>query len=95
MPGMMDTVLNLGLNDLSAKGLIKLTGNERFVFDAYRRFIAMFSNIVLGIRMDFFERILHETKEKYQAKLDTDLNAEHLKELVDKYKNFLLIVLFS
>jgi pyruvate,orthophosphate dikinase len=91
MPGMMDTVLNLGLNDNSIKGLISQTNNKRFVYDAYRRFISMFSNIVLGIRMDNFERILHSVKEKYNVEHDTDLTEENLEEVVSKYKNYLLV----
>lgn len=91
MPGMMDTVLNLGLNDSSLQGLIKQTGNERFAYDAYRRFIAMFSNMVLGITMHSFEKIMQEVKAKLGVKLDTELTSENLKELVAKYKNFLLI----
>ncbi|MGB9681520.1 MAG: pyruvate, phosphate dikinase [bacterium] len=86
MPGMMDTVLNLGLNDESAQGLIKLTQNERFVYDAYRRFIQMFGKIVLGIPAELFDKAFDEYKEKVGAKLDTDLTAEHLKEIVSIFK---------
>ncbi len=81
MPGMMDTVLNLGLNDEVAKGLINLTQNERFVYDAYRRFIQLFGKIVLGIPGEIFDKAFEDYKEKVGAKLDTDLTAEHLKEM--------------
>jgi pyruvate,orthophosphate dikinase len=87
MPGMMDTVLNLGLNDESAQGLIKLTQNERFVYDAYRRFIQMFGKIVLGIPGEIFDKAFDEYKEKVGAKFDTDLTAEHLKEIVSIFKD--------
>lgn len=91
MPGMMDTILNLGLNDESIKGIIKQTNNERFAYDSYRRFIAMFSNIVLNVKMEYFEHLLRDIKVKYEAKTDTDLKTEHLKELVKSYKNSLLM----
>jgi pyruvate,orthophosphate dikinase len=90
MPGMMDTVLNLGLNDETVQGVIRLTGNERFAYDSYRRFIQMFSNVVLGVRGEHFEHILHGVKAKLGVKLDTELSAETLKELVGTYKSFLL-----
>lgn len=86
MPGMMDTVLNLGLNDTSVLGLAKKTGNERFAWDAYRRFMQMFGNVVMGIKGSKFEHILEELKEKKGAKLDTDLTADDLKELVTAYE---------
>ncbi len=86
MPGMMDTVLNVGLNDETAKGMVKLTGNERFVFDAYRRLIAMFGSVVLDINDELFEKKLDEMKEKAGTKADTDLTADHLKELVEEFK---------
>ncbi|ADQ04745.1 pyruvate, phosphate dikinase [Caldicellulosiruptor owensensis OL] len=86
MPGMMDTILNLGINDQVVEGLAKLTNNERFAYDSYRRFIQMFSDVVMGIEKNKFEKILDEVKEKYGAKYDTDLTAEHLKEVVVKYK---------
>src|SRR5512144_2680118 len=79
MPGMMDTVLNLGLNAETLKGLASLTGNQRFAYDAYRRFIQMFGKIVLGIDGELFEHALREAKQKAKAKLDTDLSAEHLR----------------
>ncbi len=86
MPGMMDTVLNLGLNDETLKGLAALTSNERFAYDAYRRFIQMFGKIVLGIDAELFEHSLSETKRKAKAKLDTDLTAEHLKKVSEDFK---------
>jgi pyruvate,orthophosphate dikinase len=86
MPGMMDTVLNLGLNDTTIHGLIRRTGNERFAWDAYRRFIQMFGNVVMGIEKEVFEHIIHEIKKKKKVSLDIDLTAEDLKVLVDKFK---------
>jgi len=86
MPGMMDTVLNLGLNDRTIQGLISMSGNERFAWDAYRRFIQMFGNVVMGIEKDVFEHILHEAKKKKKVHLDIDLTADDLKGLVDKFK---------
>ncbi len=86
MPGMMDTVLNLGLTDKTLKGLIELTGNERFAYDAYRRFITMFASIVMGVDRMKFEDLLEKMKEKVGAKYDSDLSAEDLKELVKQYK---------
>jgi len=86
MPGMMDTVLNLGLNDQTVQGLIKKTGNERFVYDSYRRFINMYSDVVMGVAHEHFEKEITDMKSKLGVKLDTDLSAENLKELVDKYK---------
>ncbi len=87
MPGMMDTVLNLGLNDEVAKGLIQLTQNERFVYDAYRRFIQLFGKIVLGVPGELFDKAFEEYKEKVGAHYDTDLTAEHLKEIVSIFKD--------
>ena len=86
MPGMMDTVLNIGLNDETAKGMIKLTNNERFVYDAYRRLCSMFGSVVLGIPDEAFEKVLADFKASRGAKLDTDLNAKDLKELTEEYK---------
>ena len=86
MPGMMDTVLNLGLNEETLKGLAALTSNERFAFDAYRRFIQMFGKIVLGIDGELFERSLSEAKRVAKAKLDTDLTAEDLKRVCVTFK---------
>ena len=86
MPGMMDTVLNLGLNDKTINGLIRMSGNERFAWDAYRRFIQMFGNVVMGIEKDAFENIIHEVKKKRKLKLDIDMTAEDLKGLVARFK---------
>src|ERR1700712_4383201 len=79
MPGMMDTVLNLGLNDETVEGLAKLSGNPRFAWDSYRRFIQMYSNVVLDIGHDHFEEILETKKEDTGAEADTDLLADDLK----------------
>jgi len=87
MPGMMDTVLNLGLTNNTLQGLIKMTNNERFAYDAYRRFITMFSSIVMGIDRMEFENLLEKKKEIVGAKFDSDLSANDLKELVEQYKN--------
>ncbi|ACV22140.1 Pyruvate, phosphate dikinase [Slackia heliotrinireducens] len=86
MPGMMDTVLNLGLNDESIKGLIKHTENPRFSWDSYRRFIQMFSNVVMGLDGDLFENAITTKKLVKGAKSDTDLTAEDLEELVAEFK---------
>ena len=86
MPGMMDTILNLGLNDRSVLGLAKSSGNERFAYDSYRRFIQMFSNVVLGLDHSAFEKILHGLKSKKGYKQDTEMTAEDLKVLVKNYK---------
>ncbi len=92
MPGMMDTILNLGLNDETVKGLIEKTKNPRFAYDSYRRFVQMYGDVVLGLKPedkhaeDPFEVILHQKKNKYGFKLDTELTAEHLKELVEEFK---------
>ena len=86
MPGMMDTVLNLGLNDEVAKGFAEVTGNERFVMDSYRRFIQMFSDVVKGYPKASFERKFDEIKESKGVKFDTELNAEDLKEVIAIYK---------
>ena len=86
MPGMMDTILNLGLTDVAVDGLANLTGNERFAYDSYRRFIQMFSDVVMNVAKAKFEEILDEAKEEKGAKSDTDLTAEDLKEIVKKYK---------
>lgn len=87
MPGMMDTVLNLGLNDEVVAGLAKETGNKRFAYDAYRRFIDMFGNVVMGVSHDLFEHALHSMKEDKKVANDLDLDAEDLKELVQRFKN--------
>jgi len=86
MPGMMDTILNLGLNDESVKGLAESTGNERFAYDAYRRFIQMFGNVVMGIDKNEFEKILENKKKEKGVQYDSDLDANDLKEIVEKYK---------
>ena len=86
MPGMMDTVLNLGLNDKSVIGLSEKTGNLRFVWDAYRRFIQMFGDIVLKVDKEEFEKILERIKHKYKAKQDVELGVEALKDVVAEYK---------
>ena len=86
MPGMMDTVLNLGLNDAVIPGLIKKTGNERFVWDSYRRLINMFGDVVMGIHHDHFEHELAGLKKKVGVKEDTDLTPAQLKELCELYK---------
>lgn len=87
MPGMMDTVLNLGLNETTIHGLIKKTRNERFVYDAYRRFITMFGSIVMGIERQHFEKALDNMKAKKGIQLDTELTSEDLKELVKEFKD--------
>jgi pyruvate,orthophosphate dikinase len=86
MPGMMDTILNLGLNDKAVLGVIKKTGNDRFAYDSYRRFMQMFGDVVLEISKHKFEAALEELKAKKGVKLDTDLTADDLKELVESYK---------
>ncbi|MGA2265471.1 MAG: pyruvate, phosphate dikinase [Phycisphaerae bacterium] len=86
MPGMMDTVLNLGLNHETLATLIKLTGNERFGWDAYRRFMQMFGDVVLGIEHDDFEHALHAVKDRHGAKLDTDLDVHGLRDVVTEYE---------
>jgi pyruvate,orthophosphate dikinase len=85
MPGMMDTILNLGLNDTSLKGLIKQTANPRFAYDAYRRFIQLFGKIALGIGDEHFDERMAAIKRKYDARQDVDLDAEHLKELAGEF----------
>lgn len=87
MPGMMDTVLNLGLTDDSVKGLIKKTGNERFVLDAYRRFITMFGDVVMGVERHLFEDVLDKYKKKTRVKSDTELTSEQLKKIVEEFKS--------
>ena len=86
MPGMMDTILNLGLTDESVEGLAKQTSNPRFAWDAYRRLIQMFGNVVLGIKHEEFEEKLDEIKAKYNARQDVELNVDALKEVVEEYK---------
>ncbi|MCE9646358.1 MAG: pyruvate, phosphate dikinase [Chloroflexi bacterium] len=86
MPGMMDTVLNLGLTDLTAAGMVKLTGNARFVYDSYRRLVEMFGTVVLGIPDESFEQPLHEYKHKKGYKLDTEMNAEDWMQMAEAFK---------
>src|SRR6056297_1316037 len=86
MPGMMDTILNLGLNDDSVIGLSNSTGNERFAYDSYRRFIQMFSDVVLEIPKYLFENVMDDFKEKNNFDNDTELRPQHLKEIVDEFK---------
>ena len=86
MPGMMDTVLNLGINDQVVEGLARRTNNERFAYDAYRRFIDMFGDVVMGVKHDYFEEVLDALKKEKGVKEDTELDAEALKELVRRYK---------
>ncbi len=89
MPGMMDTILNLGLNDETVSGLIQRSKNPRFAYDAYRRFIQMFSNVVLGISHEKFEEILSEKKKEKGISQDIELNAEDLKEIIQSYKELI------
>ncbi len=86
MPGMMDTVLNIGLNDETAKAMVKLTNNERFVYDSYRRLIQMFGSVVLGISDEAYEEPLDDAKKAKGVKFDTDLTADDLKALVETFK---------
>ncbi len=88
MPGMMDTILNLGINDEVVKTIAERTNNERFAYDSYRRFIQMFSDVVMGLSKAKFEVIIDELKEKKGVKLDTELDAEDLKVMVDCFKEF-------
>jgi len=90
MPGMMDTILNLGLNDISVEALAKKTNNPRFAYDSYRRLIQMFGDVVLDIPKSDFEHIFDETKKKYSAKLDTELPPVGLKEVIIGYKKLVL-----
>ncbi len=89
MPGMMDTILNLGLNDDAVKGLIAKSGNERFSYDAYRRFVQMFGNVVLDVDHDAFEHLLEEKKKDNGVTLDTELEASDLEELVKEFKGII------
>ena len=86
MPGMMDTILNLGLNDNTVVALAKATGNERFAYDSYRRFIQMFSDVAMEVPKYKFENVLDNYKEENNFKFDTDLTCEHLKSIVEDYK---------
>ena len=85
MPGMMDTVLNLGLNPDTVQGLIRLTGNERFAWDAWRRFVAMFGRIVLGLKAEDFDEPFEELKHQVKAKLDTDLTSDQLRDIGNRF----------
>src|SRR5512136_992195 len=93
MPGMMDTVLNLGLNDTTVKGLAERSGNERFAWDSYRRFVAMFGDVVLGMKperkedRDPFEVVLERKKHEREVKVDSDLPVDALQELVSEFKS--------
>src|SRR5581483_3829393 len=89
MPGMMDTVLNLGLNDRTVLGLVQKSNNERFGYDAYRRFVSMFGSVVMGVKRDKFERALEEKKMELGVRSDTDLSAAALKELVEIFKKII------
>ena len=86
MPGMMDTILNLGLNDQSVEALAKRSNNPRFAYDSYRRFIQMFGNVVLEIPKHAFDEVFDAKKKQKKAKLDTDLDAKALKEVIEEYK---------
>ena len=90
MPGMMDTILNLGLNDASVEGLKDRTGNERFAVDSYRRFIQMFGNVVIGIPKETFEHVLDVVKKKCNVRADNELNAKALRDVVRRYKKIIL-----
>ena len=86
MPGMMDTVLNLGLNDVSVEGMAKKSGNPRFAYDSYRRFIQMFADVVMEVGKTFFERVLDEIKESKGVEFDNQLTADDLKEVIERFK---------
>lgn len=86
MPGMMDTILNLGLNDVSVEGFAKKTGNARFAYDSYRRFIQMYSDVVMEVNKSFFEKIIDELKHEKGIKFDSELTTEDLQELVKRFK---------
>ena len=86
MPGMMDTILNLGLNDASVEGFAKKTGNARFAYDSYRRFIQMYSDVVMEVNKSFFEKIIDELKREKGIKFDSELTTEDLQELVKRFK---------
>ena len=86
MPGMMDTILNLGLNDIAVEGFAAKTGNPRFAYDSYRRFIQMYSDVVMEVPKSYFEKIIDELKEEKEVHFDTELTTEDLKELVKRFK---------
>lgn len=89
MPGMMDTILNLGLNDQTVQVLAEATGNERFALDCYRRFIQMYGEIVLNVEFNRFEDALEKNKRRYRVEYDHELQAEHLKKVLDEYKEII------
>jgi len=89
MPGMMDTILNLGLNDETIKGLVASTNNERFAWDSYRRFVQMYGNVVMEMGKEIFEHTITEIKEAKRVKLDTELSASDLKEMVESFKKLI------
>ena len=86
MPGMMDTILNLGLNDVAVEGFAASTGNPRFAYDSYRRFIQMYSDVVMEVSKSFFEKIIDELKEEIGVTYDSELDVDALKELVKRFK---------
>ena len=86
MPGMMDTILNLGLNDEVVEGIAKLTQNPRFAYDTYRRFIQMFADVVAEVPKEYFERAIDLMKQKKGVKQDTELDADDMKQLVEQFK---------
>ncbi|MFW5636003.1 MAG: pyruvate, phosphate dikinase [Thermodesulfobacteriota bacterium] len=86
MPGMMDTVLNIGLNDETAEGLARLTDDERFAFDSYRRLVQMFGNVVMGVRDDLFEEVITETRKKAGVETDAELSADHWKAVTKEFR---------
>lgn len=86
MPGMMDTVLNLGLNDETVQGMARRTGNERFALDSYRRFIQMYGDVVMGVHSERFEALLESARDAAGVAVDNELRAEHLRDLISKYK---------
>jgi pyruvate,orthophosphate dikinase len=90
MPGMMDTILNLGLNENTIQGVIKKTDDERFAYDSYRRFIQMFGNVVMGITGEHFEKILESIKKEEKVEIDADISVEGLKKVVKEYKSLVL-----
>src|SRR5690606_10036440 len=93
MPGMMDTVLNLGLNDRTVEGLARASGDERFAWDSYRRFIQMYGDVVLGVEHFEFEDLLETLKRGQGYTLDTELTADDWKQLVGRYKEMVVKVL--
>ena len=88
MPGMMDTILNLGLNDVVVEGLAKKTGNPRFAYDSYRRFVQMFSDVVMELSKKDFEKIIDEMKEEKGIKLDTEFDADDMKKMAARFKAY-------